>query len=162
VHGLFRGKETQVLRLRVRPPQKQRRKKQADAPLRMTNPRGMAINARYKCIPEGVLHPSRRRGASEERTSKLDPDQRPSLRLAFDRQFSRRRYGVAGLGDIHQGEAKLLPLMKSTQQRTHVTDAVFAEFQRHPGAGRFVWSSTEEDDFAVAGDLAIARLQVLR
>ena len=85
-----------------------------------------------------------------------------SLRLAFDRQFSRRRDGVDGLGDIHQREAQLLPLMKSAQQRTHVADTVFAEFQRHPGAGRFVWSSTEEDDLAVAGDLAVARLQVLR
>ena len=76
MHGLFRGKETQVLRLRVRPPQKQRRKKQADAPLRMTNPRGMAINARYKCMPEGVLHPSWRRG--DRRRANVKARSRPA------------------------------------------------------------------------------------
>jgi hypothetical protein len=50
--------------------------------------------------------------------------------------------------------------MKAAEQRTHAADAVLAELQRHPGAGRFVWSSTEQHDLAVTRDLTIPGLQI--
>ena len=52
--------------------------------------------------------------------------------------------------------------MKAAQQGTHAAYAEPPEFQRHPGAGRFVGSSAEEDDLAIAGYLAMTRLQILR
>ena len=58
--------------------------------------------------------------------------------------------------------AELLPLVKAAQQRTHMADAVLSELQRRPGAGRFVWSSAEQHDFAVAGDLAVPAFQFFR
>jgi hypothetical protein len=51
--------------------------------------------------------------------------------------------------------------MKAAQQWTHTADAVLAKLQRHPGAGRFVRSSTEKNDVAVARNLAVPRFQVL-
>ncbi len=65
-------------------------------------------------------------------------------------------------GNVDHGEVQLLPFMEATQERTHMPDTVFAELQRHTGAGGFVGSSTEEDDFAVAINLAMTRLQFLR
>ena len=43
-----------------------------------------------------------------------------------------------------------------------MVNANLAELQRHPGAGGFVGSSTEENDFAVAGNFAVPGLQFFR
>jgi hypothetical protein len=51
------------------------------------------------------------------------------------------------------------PSIKSTVQWTHASDTQLPELQRHPGAGRFVWSSAVEDDVAVAWDLRVPFLQ---
>jgi hypothetical protein len=64
--------------------------------------------------------------------------------------------------DLHQRKTKFLPFVKAAQQRPHVANAELAELQRHPGAGRFVRSSTEENDFPIAGDFAVPGLQFLR
>ena len=42
-----------------------------------------------------------------------------------------------------------------------MANAVLSELQRHPGAGRFVRSSTEQNDLAVAGDFAVAAFEIL-
>ena len=63
---------------------------------------------------------------------------------------------------IHHGIAELLPFVKAAQQRTHMTDTVLSQLQRHPGAGRFVGSSAEQHDLAVARDFGIARFQIFR
>lgn len=88
----------------------------------------------------------------------------PVLRraLSHDAGTPRRRCGIALFGNVHERKSQLLPLVKAAQQRTHMPYAEPAEFQRHPGAGRFVGSSAEEDDLAIARDLAMTRLQVLR
>src|SRR4051794_23851786 len=43
-----------------------------------------------------------------------------------------------------------------------MANAVLSKFQRHPGAGRFVWSSAEQHNLPIAGDLAMTGLQVFR
>jgi hypothetical protein len=63
--------------------------------------------------------------------------------------------------NIHQRKSQLLPLMKAAEQWTHAANPVLAELQRHPGAGRFIWSGTEQHDLAVTRDLAIPGLQIL-
>jgi hypothetical protein len=52
--------------------------------------------------------------------------------------------------------------MEAAQQGPHPANAELAKLQRHPGAGRLVGSSTEENDFPVAGNFAAPGLQVLR
>src|SRR5271157_6493292 len=56
---------------------------------------------------------------------------------------------------VHHGITKRLPFVEAAQQRTHMANAVLSQLQRRTGAGRFVWSSTEKHDFAVASDLAV-------
>src|SRR5208283_290574 len=63
---------------------------------------------------------------------------------------------------VHHWIAELLPFVETAQQRTHVTNAVLSQLQRHTGAGRFVWSSAEEHDLTVAGDFAVPALEFLR
>lgn len=41
-----------------------------------------------------------------------------------------------------------------------MANAVFSQLQRHTGAGRFVGSSAEQHNLAVASDLAVAAFQV--
>ena len=64
-------------------------------------------------------------------------------------------------GNLHQRKSQLLPFMKAAEQRTHAAYSVLAELQRHPGAGRFVWSSTEQHNLAITRDLAVPGLQIL-
>ena len=52
--------------------------------------------------------------------------------------------------------------MKAAEERTHTSNTMLAELQRHTGAGGFVWSSTEEDDLPITRDLAVPLLQFLR
>jgi hypothetical protein len=47
--------------------------------------------------------------------------------------------------------AEVAPGIEAAQERADTRDALFPEEQRHTGAGGFVWSSTVENDFAIAG-----------
>ena len=47
--------------------------------------------------------------------------------------------------------AQVAPGIESALKRADASDALLLEEQRHTGAGGFVWSSTVEDDFAIAG-----------
>ena len=57
--------------------------------------------------------------------------------------------------------AALAPGIQTTLQRPNPGDAIFSEEQRHTGAGGFVWSSTVEDYFAIAGQTVILLFQFL-
>src|SRR5437870_6354650 len=57
--------------------------------------------------------------------------------------------------------AALAPGAQTALQRADARDAVFPEEQRHTGAGGFVWSSTVEDDFAIARQAVVLLLQFL-
>ena len=71
-------------------------------------------------------------------------------------------FGIAGLRRCHlfgggggdrdgfYGVAEFAPGIQAALQRADAPDALFSEEQRHTGAGGFVWSSTVENDFAVA------------
>jgi hypothetical protein len=52
--------------------------------------------------------------------------------------------------DLHL-VSKVAPGVESALKRADASDALLFEKQRHTGAGGFVWSSTVEDDFAIAG-----------
>ena len=43
-----------------------------------------------------------------------------------------------------------------------MADAMLSKLQRRTGAGRFVWSSAEQHDFAVASDLAVPAFELFR
>ena len=64
--------------------------------------------------------------------------------------------------DLLNGKSKRDPPIQSALQRTHARNASFLQLQRHTGAGRFVWSSAVKDDIAIARDLLMAHLQLLR
>jgi len=53
------------------------------------------------------------------------------------------------------------PGFQATLQGADIRDAVFSEEQRHTGAGGFVWSSTVEDDLAIAGQAVVLFFQLL-
>jgi hypothetical protein len=55
-----------------------------------------------------------------------------------------------GDGDGVHGVAAFAPGVEPALQRANVADAFLSEEQRHTGASGFVWSSTVENDFAVA------------
>ena len=57
--------------------------------------------------------------------------------------------------------ATLHPVIQSAEQRTHTCDASLFQLQRHPGAGRFVWSSAIENDVAIAWDFDVTILELL-
>ena len=57
--------------------------------------------------------------------------------------------------------AALAPGIQATLQRPNPRDAIFPQKQRHTGAGGFVWSSTVEDYFAIAGQTVILLFQFL-
>ena len=57
--------------------------------------------------------------------------------------------------------AALAPSVEAALQRANALDALLPEEQRHTGAGGFVWSSTVEDDFAVAGQTVVLFFQGL-
>ena len=52
--------------------------------------------------------------------------------------------------DIFEWVAEFAPAVEAALQGADTFDALFSEEQRHTGAGGFVWSSTVENDFAVA------------
>jgi hypothetical protein len=52
--------------------------------------------------------------------------------------------------DIFEWVAEFAPGVEAALQGADTFDALFSEEQRHTGAGGFVWSSTVENDFAVA------------
>jgi hypothetical protein len=56
-------------------------------------------------------------------------------------------------------EAAFAPSVEATLQGADALDAVFSEEQRHTGAGGFVWSSTVENDLAVARDAVVLLFQ---
>jgi len=58
--------------------------------------------------------------------------------------------------------ATFAPSVEATLQRADALDAFFSEEQRHTGAGSFVWSSTVENDFAVARQAIVLFFQLLR
>jgi len=80
---------------------------------------------------------------------------RMALRATLRRKMLSRDAG-SGLQrtDVHQRKAQTLPLVKAAQQRAHATNSDLPELQSHTGAGGFVRSSTEENDFAITGDFA--------
>ena len=80
------------------------------------------------------------------------------LSPAFRRHTTAGDAGWQLHGDLDQREPELLPLVKAAEQWTDAANPKLAQLQRHPGAGRFVWSSTEEDDLPIARDLAAASL----
>ena len=43
----------------------------------------------------------------------------------------------------------------------YAANAMLSQLQRHPGAGRFVGSGTEQDNLAIAGDFAVPAFQFL-
>ena len=65
------------------------------------------------------------------------------------------RYG------IHHRITQFLPLIETTQQRTHMANAVLPKLQRHTGAGRFVRSSAKKHDLAITSDLSVTVFQFL-
>src|SRR5690242_4710782 len=64
--------------------------------------------------------------------------------------------------NLLHGEFARNPAIQSALQRPYPRDASFFQLQRHPGAGRFVWSSAVEDDVAVARYLLMTHLEFLR
>jgi len=60
---------------------------------------------------------------------------------------------------VHHRIAEFLPFVETAQQRTDMANAVLSELQRRTGAGRFVGSSTEKHDLAIASDLAVAAFE---
>src|SRR5258705_2122169 len=61
-----------------------------------------------------------------------------------------------------QGVAEFTPGIQAALERPDMHHAFFPEEKRHTGAGGFVWSSTVEDDFAVALQSLISLLEVTR
>src|SRR5260370_1684131 len=57
--------------------------------------------------------------------------------------------------------AAFAPGIQAALQRADTLDAILPEEQRHTGAGGFVWSSTVEDYFAVAGQKVVLLFQLL-
>jgi hypothetical protein len=53
------------------------------------------------------------------------------------------------------------PTRQAALERADLRDSPSQQGERHPGAGRFVGSRTEENDFDVARNLQVALLQVL-
>jgi len=64
--------------------------------------------------------------------------------------FSGGRSDYGSDFDIIEWVAEFAPGVEAALQGADTFDALFSEEQRHTGAGGFVWSSTVENDFAVA------------
>jgi len=69
--------------------------------------------------------------------------------------FGRCRFAV-----LH-GIAEFAPAIEAALQRANVLDALLSEEQRHTGAGGFVWSSTVENHFPIAGQAIIFLFEFL-
>src|ERR1043166_9103187 len=63
--------------------------------------------------------------------------------------------------DVFHGIAKITPGVESTLERADASDALPFEEQRHTGAGGFVWSSTVQNDFAIARETVAVFLEFL-
>src|SRR6266436_5088865 len=61
-----------------------------------------------------------------------------------------------------QGVAEVTPGIQAALERPNMPYAFFPEEKRHTGAGGFVWSSTVEDDFAVARQPLVGLLEFAR
>src|SRR5258707_196128 len=61
-----------------------------------------------------------------------------------------------------QGVAEVTPGIQAALERPDMHHAFFPQEKRHTGAGGFVWSSTVEDDFAVARQPLISLLEFVR
>jgi hypothetical protein len=64
----------------------------------------------------------------------------------------------SGVGD---GIFVFAPGFQAAFERADTRDALSSEQQRHTGAGGFVWSSTIENDFAIAGQAVVFLFQLL-
>jgi hypothetical protein len=79
--------------------------------------------------------------------------------LGYGRDFGRD--GNLREGDIGERVALLSPSVQAALQGADVLNALLPKEQRHTGAGGFVWSSTVEDDLAVARQTTGGFLQFL-
>ncbi len=50
---------------------------------------------------------------------------------------------------------RLFPGISPALKRPHAGDSVISQKQRRTGAGRFVWSGAEQDDFLIARDFGM-------
>jgi hypothetical protein len=61
-----------------------------------------------------------------------------------------------------QGVAEIAPCVEAALQRPNMFHTFVSKEQRHTGAGGFVWSSTVENDFAVARQPIVGLLEFTR
>ena len=77
------------------------------------------------------------------------------------RGYEERLFWIRGERGGVERVAAFAPGVQTALQRPNPRDAFLPEEQRHTGAGGFVWSSTVENDFAVAGQAIVVPFQVL-
>ena len=63
--------------------------------------------------------------------------------------------------DLLHWISALNPCIQSAEERTHTRDASLLELQRHPGTGRFVGSSTVQDDVAITRNFNVTIFELL-
>src|SRR5262249_55354377 len=63
---------------------------------------------------------------------------------------------------LDHGHAGFDPSRQTAGQRTHRPVTKLLHLQRHPGAGRFAWSSTHQRDLLASGDLDRERFDLFR
>src|SRR5271165_764132 len=78
------------------------------------------------------------------------------------RQSAASRARFDWRGHFLQRISEVLPSVIAAQQWSHVADAEPPKLQRRTGAGGFVRSGTEQDDFTIPRDFAVASLQFFR
>ena len=81
------------------------------------------------------------------------------LPFSFSVLDLRKLLGLWAARESFQGIAEFPPGVQSTLQRADALDAFISEQQRHPGAGRFVWSSTVQNDFTIVRKLFVLLLE---
>jgi hypothetical protein len=72
-----------------------------------------------------------------------------------------RKVGLGRLRDKFHGITQGPPGVQAAGQGPHALKTFLLEPERHTGARRLVWSSTVQDDFAVARNLLVAVIEVL-
>src|SRR6266436_1287842 len=98
-----------------------------------------------------------------ERTPGIDAGARHSLRRERTPSPTEHSSGASS-GRARQRlhrETLGAPTRQAALERANLRDSPSQQGERHPGAGRFVGSRTEENDFDVARNLQVALLQVL-
>src|SRR5438046_5134071 len=89
---------------------------------------------------------------------------RPPQPASLAHALSDRAFLSASSGRARQRlhrETLGAPTRQAALERANLRDAPSQQGERHPGAGRFVGSRTEENDFDVARNLQVALLQIL-